>query len=286
MGRGGLGGGLVTTGLDRDHRLDARRGAGRRHELARIGDRFEIHRDGACLGIARQHVEPVGDVDIRHVAQRHDVAEAEIVLRRPVDQRRGDCAGLRQERDPALARGHMGEPGIEPDRRDHQSERVGADDAEHMRLGRVEHLLAQAVSLRQAGGDDHRGLPALLAQLRNDVGHRCRRRHDDRQVRRRGQVGRARVAFQSRNLAVFRIDRPDLALETGRDDVVHHHPAHRALANRRADHGQRTRSDHIFEISDRHGSSCLRSGRRLHAYRMHANRPALSGAGASPSGAA
>ena len=53
------------------------------------------------------------DIDIRHVAQRDDLREADIVVGRPVDQRCGDGAGLRQQRDVAGLGRHMRKSGIE-----------------------------------------------------------------------------------------------------------------------------------------------------------------------------
>ena len=54
MGGCRLGGQLVATCLDRDHGLDACGRPRRRHELARIGDGFQIHDDGPRAGVARQ----------------------------------------------------------------------------------------------------------------------------------------------------------------------------------------------------------------------------------------
>ena len=76
------------------------------------------------FGVARQQVEPVADVDVGHVAERDDVGEADIVLRRPVDQRGGDGARLRQQGDVAGLRRHMREAGIEPEQAGSSGRRV------------------------------------------------------------------------------------------------------------------------------------------------------------------
>ena len=57
---------MTTTGLI------ARRSARRRHELARIVDRFDIKQDRARLAIEREEIKQVAEIDIDLVAQRDD----------------------------------------------------------------------------------------------------------------------------------------------------------------------------------------------------------------------
>ena len=56
------------SGFDDNHRLVARRGARRRHELASGGDRFEIKQDRMGLGVARQVVKHIAAIHIGAIA--------------------------------------------------------------------------------------------------------------------------------------------------------------------------------------------------------------------------
>ena len=204
------------------------------------------------LRIARQHVETVSDIDIRHIAERDDLREADIVLRRPVDQRSRDGAGLRQQRDIAWPGCHMREPGIELHWRDHQAQRVRPDDAEKGGLGGVEHRLAQSVLARQPGGDDDCRPRALVSEFAHDTGNRLGRRYDHPQIGNTWQIRRLRIAAPTGDFSVLRIDRPDLALEAAADDVVEDDTADRAVAHRCAEHGNRLGGERMFKIPDRH----------------------------------
>jgi hypothetical protein len=144
-------------------------------------------------------------------------------------------------------------PGVELDGRDHEADRVRADDPEKIRPGRVEHGLPQPVLARQPGGDDH-GCPAALGtQFRNDPRDGLGRRHYHPELRRAGQFAGIPIAAEAGNLAVFRIDGPDIALEAALDDILENHAADRALAQRSAENGNRSRAHCMFKVSDGQG---------------------------------
>ena len=167
-----LGGGFLPPRLDGDDRFDAGGCTRGGHEFARVGDGFEIHHDCAGLAFTGKHVEPVADVDVGHVAQRHDMREADIVVRSPVDQRCRNGAGLREQCNIAGLRCQVRKPCVELQWRNHQPERVGPDDPKQCRLRGVEHRLPQPVLTRQPGGDDDGGTRALLAEFADDDGDR------------------------------------------------------------------------------------------------------------------
>ena len=50
--------------LDQDHRLDARGGAQRTHETARVADAFDIHQDAVGVGIGHQIIKDLAEVHI------------------------------------------------------------------------------------------------------------------------------------------------------------------------------------------------------------------------------
>src|SRR3546814_9576731 len=70
--------------LDDDDRLAAGGNARRRHELAGVGDRFRVEQDGAGVGVHRQVVEQVAEIDIGLVAEGDDLGEADATRRGPV----------------------------------------------------------------------------------------------------------------------------------------------------------------------------------------------------------
>ena len=95
---GGLGRRGVPARLQHDHRLQPRRAARRRHELAGLRDALDIHQHGARLVVARQHVEHVAEIDVAHVAHRDQVREADALGRPPVGQTGQHGARLRHRR--------------------------------------------------------------------------------------------------------------------------------------------------------------------------------------------
>ena len=242
----------MTPGFDRDHRLDARGGAGCRHELSWFGNGFEVHHDRPRGRISGKKVEPIASVHIGHVAERNDVGEADIVFAGPVYERGGDGAGLGQQRDVAGLSCHMGETRIQPQRRDHQADRIGADDPEEMRTRGIEHCLAKSVLNRQPCGDDDAGTTALFAEFIDNLRDDCRWRHDNGEVRRLGERSRVGVAWQTADLPVFGIDRPNSPLESAFDDIVDDDASNGAFTGGSADDRQRTRPHRKVEISAAH----------------------------------
>ena len=118
----------MTAGLDHHHRLDPCGGARRRHELARVVDRFDIKQDRTGAPVEREEVEQIAEIDVDLVAQRDDRRETDAVRRRPFDQARGDGAGLRDQREVAGRRHAGGEAGIELGARRQDAEAVRADE--------------------------------------------------------------------------------------------------------------------------------------------------------------
>ena len=66
-----------------------------------MGDALDIHQDRARIGIARQHVEHVAEIDIGHVTHRDQVREADALGRAPVGQCGQHRARLRHRGDAA-----------------------------------------------------------------------------------------------------------------------------------------------------------------------------------------
>src|SRR5262249_1005443 len=77
-----------------DHGLDARGGARRRHEFARVVDRLDVEENCPGRAIEREEIEQVAEIDVDLVPERDGRREADVVRRRPLDEARGDGAGL------------------------------------------------------------------------------------------------------------------------------------------------------------------------------------------------
>ena len=90
----------TTTGLMRA----AARAADMNLRASLIG--FDVEQNGARLSIEREVIQEIGDIDVELIADRYDAGKADRALRRPFDHAGGDGAGLRDQRQIALA-GHM-----------------------------------------------------------------------------------------------------------------------------------------------------------------------------------
>lgn len=243
----GQGSRLMASCLEHDHRLDARRGTGGRHELPRLGHRLQIHDDCACRSIAGKQVKPVADVDIRHVPERDDVGETNTVVGCPIDQRRDDRPRLGKQRDVARLRRHMREAGVELERWDHQADRVRPDDPEEVRSCRVQHRLPQSVLTRESGSDDDSGPAALGAESPTICGTVTA---GVITMARSGVAGSAAAVWKQRGQQPLRIwvHRPDRPFEAAPDDVLHDNAAQCARTCRSAEDGQRSRARCEFKI--------------------------------------
>ena len=113
VGRGGLGGGRRASRFHDDDGFDARRGTGRRHEGLRVLHRLDIEEDRARGGIERVIVQHVAEIDVGHVADGDEAGEADLASRRPGDERGGDGARLRHDREIARRHGLRREAGVE-----------------------------------------------------------------------------------------------------------------------------------------------------------------------------
>ena len=69
----------------------------------------------------------------------------------------------------------------------------------------------------QAGGDDHGRADALLGRAADDVGDRLRRRGDDGEVGRGGQVLQAWNGPNAVDMRITRVDDVDIASESAID---------------------------------------------------------------------
>ena len=256
-GRGPRGGGAAP-GLDHHHRLDARRGARCRHELARTAHRLDVQQDGVRVRIAGQVVQQVAEVHVGHITQRHQVREADPARLRPVDDRGHHRARLGDEGQPAGARRQVRKARVQMLSGHHQTHAVGSDDAQQMGLGGLQHGAAQGravgvVAVLETRRDDHGRLGAAGAQFRDQARHRLRRRGDHGQVRCQRQAGHVLVGQHALHRHVLRIDRHHRPVETGPKQVARQHGTDRARPGTGADQRHRFGFEQVIEVADGHG---------------------------------
>src|SRR3546814_12250398 len=87
-------------------------------------DRFDVEQDRPGPRVGEQEVQHVAEIDIRHVAERNEVADAEAAVRRPAQPGGHHRAGLADERDDIRVRLEVGDTGIDVDARNHNTEVV------------------------------------------------------------------------------------------------------------------------------------------------------------------
>ena len=255
----GLRGGGMTAGLQHDHRLDARHAPRRRHELARVGDALDVHQDGTRVGVARQHVEHVAEVDVAHVAHRDKVREADALGGAPVGEPGQHRAGLRHRRNTADLEIARPEARVQAKLRHRVADGVGPDDAQQMRPGGAQDLLPPAGvhlgpvdTVARARADDHGNPRAALAQFHDQSRDRFRRRHHDREVGHFRQFRECAVDAMVGDLAALHVDEVDLSVKSASQQVACHRSPHRARPHAGADRHDRLRRHKLVEVTGRH----------------------------------
>ena len=73
--------------LDDDDRLGLGEGPRGAHELAGVGDGLDVEDDGAGVRVGAEVVDEVAEVDVEHGADGDEGREADLVGRRPVEDR-------------------------------------------------------------------------------------------------------------------------------------------------------------------------------------------------------
>jgi hypothetical protein len=157
----------VAAGLEQDDRLDAGGRTQRAHEAAGVTDAFDVHQDVVGAVVVDQVVEDFAEIDVGRHAQRNDRREADLVAlaqSSTAEHMAPDCET--SARLPTIG-GDLGEGGVEAEVRANDAEAVGAEDADVVAAGDLQHLALQrgadVAGFGEAGGDD------------DDVRRRCAR---------------------------------------------------------------------------------------------------------------
>ena len=134
-------------GADGHHRLVARRGPCRRHELAPNGYAVELDEDALGIGIVGQPVDDVGQIDVEAGSKVDDGRKTDPGARGPADDRSGDRGGLRDQRDLAGLGGDRGDTGVDAESGHQESAAARAEQAHQVRPRRFEDRLAHCGKL-------------------------------------------------------------------------------------------------------------------------------------------
>ncbi len=266
--RRGLGALGVTPGLHDHHGLHSGGGPERAHEAARVVDTLRVQHDAVGRGIVDEEVEDLAQPDVQAEARRDDGGEADVARPGPVEHRRAERPGLRDEREAARLRmgGAAGRIQLQ----------VRADEPEAARTEHADGVLARGllqfrperpsglVAVLETRGDDDGAADALCAAFADDARHGARRRHDDRGVDGLGQVEHAAESRPAGDLGVRRVHELHGPREAGRRDVAPQEVAQRAGAVARPHQDQGAWTQQGFDASSRHDST-LDAHPRAHA---------------------
>ena len=134
-------------------------------------------------------------------------------------------AGLREKGNAAGFRRGVGKAGIERQPWHDQAQAVGANDAlaRRFRSGIQQLLLERSACgacFTKAGRKNHQAENSGPAALTHDAGDRRRRRADDCQIGRMGQMSDIRVGLDSLHGIALGINRVDHTVETMADQIV------------------------------------------------------------------
>ncbi len=168
MGQCSLGAGGAAARLHHHHRLGIGGGAQRAHEAAGVVNAFHVDQDALGGAVVGQEVQHLRQIDPGVGAERDHGRKADPVLASPVEDRRGQRARLRHQRQ-LSGRSHRAEcAGVELEVGALKAQAVGAEQVHAVAAGDGVQLIAQR--LRQAGGQHHR---ALAADAAGDLQRLC-----------------------------------------------------------------------------------------------------------------
>ncbi len=180
----------------------------------------------------------------------------------PVEYRRAQGSGLRDERHPTGQRRGVCETGVDGGVRRHDAQAIGAYDTHAIEVGHhaaelLFELSARGARFTKAGREDHQAQDARLAALPHHVTHRACRCADDRQVRHLGQFGHARVALSAGNRVVVGVHRVHFASEPRIEQVLEHRVTDASRFATGTNYCDRLGTEDFFEVANWHGRLCL-----------------------------
>ena len=241
--------------LDDHDRLDSGGSARRRHELARILDRFDVEQDRVGLFIQREIIEQIGDIYIELVANGDNAGKADGPLCRPVHHARGNGAGLRDQRQMSRSRHMCGKARIETDARHHDAEAIRADQPHAVFLrGPLRCIRQRTRTVAEPGTDNDGARRPAAARLIDQACDGAGRRREDNEFRRKSQFCDAADGRDAVDLVITRVNKTEFALELAFTNIVEDGAANRAMARTGPDQRDGMRRKQIFQTIGRHRS--------------------------------
>lgn len=146
----------------------------------------------------------------------------------PVDQRGSDRSRLRQQGNATGLDRQMRKTRIQFRRRHDHADSVGSYDAKQERSCGIQHGLFQSIGLVQPRRDHQPRAGPLSSEGIDNLRHGFRWRHDNGEVWNTIDFLDAGEAAATAHFGILRIHWPDLAVETGSEDIGHYDFSQRA----------------------------------------------------------
>ena len=145
----------VPAGLDDDDRFCPGRGAGRGHEFRGVLNGLDVEQDRSGRAVGREVVEQIAEIDVDLISERYDRGKTQSAPRGPLDQARGNRAGLRNQRKVARMRHVCGETCIQPGSRCLDAQAIRPKQAHAVQARRLQCLVGERVpTLPETRGHD------------------------------------------------------------------------------------------------------------------------------------
>ncbi len=242
-----------STGLVGHDRLRSRERAGRRHELAGFADRLDVQDDRAGFGGRAEIVDQVAHAHVEHVAHRNEIREPDAFVQRPIEHRRAERAGLRNETDVSLGGRSGGKTGVQADSRHNDAQTVRAKNPHAVELSLLRsnqgfELPAFGADLAEPRRDNHQPPGSRFSALPNQGGHRGGGRANHRQIRRVRQAGNVLVGLDPLDRLALRVDRINHPSKARSNQIPQYGVSNARRRVAGADDGNSMRVKYLIEI--------------------------------------